>query len=110
IEPTGGTSGGSSSGGAGTLAASVFRHQTAASSTVVWPTLYSTGIVNAADYSGGGVSPGEVVAVFGEGLCPVLVAGQGTAEGGVSTTSIAGVRVLFDGVPASLLFVSAGQI
>jgi uncharacterized protein (TIGR03437 family) len=67
-------------------------------------------IVNAAGYDGGGVSPGEMVTIFGSGLGPSQPAAQQvTTEGGLSN-SIAGTRVLFNGLPAPLLYVSERQV
>lgn len=51
-------------------------------------------VLNAASFAGGAVAPGEIVTVYGS---------QFTTAGG-------SVRVSFDGVPAPVLYVSAGQI
>ena len=68
-----------------------------------------TSINNAASYATGGVSPGENIVIFGTGLGPTqLVAGS--IANGAWTTSAGGVQVLFDGVPAPLLYVSDTQI
>ena len=69
-----------------------------------------TAIVNAASYAQGAISPGEVVTLFGTGLGPANLVGLTLdANGGVSTT-LAGVRVLFDGVAAPLIYVSGTQV
>jgi uncharacterized protein (TIGR03437 family) len=66
-------------------------------------------VVNAASYSGGGVAPGEIVSIFGRAIGPAeLTPLQLAADGHVATT-LAGTRVLFNGVPAPLLYVSATQ-
>lgn len=67
------------------------------------------GVVNAASFQGTGVSPGEIVAVFGSNFSPVVSGTQLTPAGSVST-NVAGTFVLFDGVPAPLLATSSGQI
>ncbi len=77
-------------------------------------------VVNAASYQAGNfssfptgtVAPGEIVSVFGIGLgpdqpvVPVVARGSGAAY----PTMLGGAQVLFDGVPAPLLYVSANQI
>jgi uncharacterized protein (TIGR03437 family) len=61
--------------------------------------------VNAASQSPGPVSPGEIVAIYGQNLGPTtLTRLQLTAQGTVDTT-LAGVRVLFGGVPSPMIFV-----
>ena len=75
-----------------------------------WPTIYSTGVVNVASYAGSGVSPGEIVAVFGSGLGPKIPVSLQIADDGTVSKSIGGVRLLFDSVPAPLVYVSDGQI
>lgn len=63
--------------------------------------------VSAADFSGEGVAPGELVSIFGSGLGPID--GMAASPGGPST-ELAGVRVTFNGVPARLYYASDGQI
>jgi uncharacterized protein (TIGR03437 family) len=68
------------------------------------------GVVDAASLSSGGVSPGELVSLFGLRLGPAGSASlQLTSDGKVSTT-LSGVRVLFDGQPAPLLAVTGQQL
>ena len=64
-------------------------------------------IVNAASFAGGGVSPGEIAALFGERLGPLKGVVHAT---GSLPEELAGVRVAFDGIPAPLYFVSDRQI
>jgi len=73
------------------------------------PQTSAAGIVNAATYAGGGVVPGEIVAIFGQNLGPAAgVSSQPSA--GVVPNSLAGVRVWFDFVAAPILYAGAGQI
>jgi uncharacterized protein (TIGR03437 family) len=69
-----------------------------------------TAITNAASYAAGYVSPGELVSVFGTSIGP-LAAAYGTlnASGTLLNTSAGGTRVLFDGVPAPVIYASATQ-
>ena len=56
------------------------------------------------------VAPGQMVTLFGEGLGPETPApAQWNADGSLSN-SLAGVQVLFDGVPAPMLYTQANQI
>jgi uncharacterized protein (TIGR03437 family) len=69
-----------------------------------------TAIVNAASYAQGAISPGEIVTLFGTALGPANGAGLTLDAGGAVSTTLAGVRVLFDGVAAPLVYVSGTQI
>jgi uncharacterized protein (TIGR03437 family) len=66
-------------------------------------------IVNAANYANGPVAPGEIVSVLGSGIGPAQGAGL-QLESGMVATRLAGARVLFDGVPAPLLYVGGDQV
>jgi uncharacterized protein (TIGR03437 family) len=67
-------------------------------------------MVNAASYLGGPVSPGELLAVFGLGIGPATGVGIQITPGGLVSTLLGGVQVLFDGVPAPLTFASSNQV
>lgn len=76
------------------------------------PGFTAAGVVNAASSRGGGVSPGELVTLYGVAVGPESPA-QSTGFDPVSgklPTQLGGVRVNFNGVAAPLLYVSAGQI
>ncbi len=73
------------------------------------PRILSECVLNAANYLGGGVAPGEIVTIFGSAMGPSgLVRLQLTPDGRVPTT-LAGVRILFNGEPAPLISVSDKQ-
>ncbi len=74
----------------------------------VAPSITAAGVVNAASLRGGAVAPGEMVTVFGSGIGPAARTGLGVSNH-VASGSVAGARFLFDGVPAPILYVSAGQ-
>jgi len=75
------------------------------------PTPQVAALVNGASYASGAVSPGEIVALFGANLGPAQgVPFQLSADGKSIPNTLAGVAVLFDSAPATLLYVSAGQI
>ncbi len=66
-------------------------------------------VVHAANYRGGAVAAGEIVTVYGSPIGPdALTTLQLDASGKVSTT-LAETRILFNGVPAPLIYVSSGQ-
>jgi uncharacterized protein (TIGR03437 family) len=65
--------------------------------------------VASVSYSNQGVAPGEIVALTGTGLGPAQAVNPQVTAGKVAT-SLAGTTVTFDGIPAPLLSVAAGQI
>jgi uncharacterized protein (TIGR03437 family) len=66
--------------------------------------------LNGATYLSGAVAPGTVVALFGSGFGPpALAALRLNAEGRVAS-EIGEVKVLFDGIPAPLLYAEDKQI
>ena len=74
------------------------------------PQFSADGVVNAASYAGGGVSPGEIVAVSGKAMGPTSVAGAQTSSPGVFDDFLAGTRVWFDGIAAPVVYTSALQL
>ncbi|MBI1357593.1 MAG: hypothetical protein GC160_24900 [Acidobacteria bacterium] len=74
-------------------------------------TITAEGVVGAADFLGGGVAPGEIISIFGDGIGPGTgVQATLDSQTGGLPLSLAGVRVLFNGEPAPLFYVSATQI
>jgi uncharacterized protein (TIGR03437 family) len=67
------------------------------------PFFVPAGVVNAASYQNGAVSPGEIVTIFGRRLGP-----PETVEGRLAR-SAAGARFLFDGIAVPIIAVSSGQ-
>jgi len=73
------------------------------------PSVSLHAVVNAANYVGGAVSPGEIVTVYGSPIGPdTLTTLQLDSTGKVSST-LAETRILFDGIAAPLVYVSASQ-
>jgi uncharacterized protein (TIGR03437 family) len=67
-------------------------------------------VANAASYFDGAVAPGEIVALFGNGLGPQQgIQTQATLQTPFPTQA-GNVTVTFDGTPAPLLWVQEGQI
>jgi uncharacterized protein (TIGR03437 family) len=73
------------------------------------PAIASHGVLNSASYQTSFLAPGELVTIFGSNLGPAKLTGLQLTGGRVST-SLAQTRVLFDGIPAPLLYVQADQI
>ena len=68
-----------------------------------------TCVEHGASFFPGGAAPGQIISLFGSGLGPKSPAGL-VVENGFVTTEVEGVRVLFDGTPAPLLFVWWNQL
>jgi uncharacterized protein (TIGR03437 family) len=66
-------------------------------------------ITNAASYSLGAVSPGEMIAIFGQNLGPTPAAGL-TVAGGFVTSNAGGVTVMIDGANAPVLYAGTSQV
>src|SRR6185295_16548454 len=80
--------------------------KTAATVTSSKPRIAWECVVNAASYEGGAVAPGEIVTILGSGLGPAsLVSSRG--DNGRLPAAVAESRVLFDGVPAPMLYASS---
>jgi uncharacterized protein (TIGR03437 family) len=65
-------------------------------------------VTNAASY-GAAIAPGQMVDIWGTGLGPATLAGLTLDANGMVSTSLGNVRILFDGIPAPLVYVSATQ-
>jgi uncharacterized protein (TIGR03437 family) len=73
------------------------------------PVIFDGGFTSAAMIQSSEVAPGEIVSIYGARLGPAAAV-PGIISGGVLQMELAGVRVLFDGIPSPLLYASAGQI
>jgi uncharacterized protein (TIGR03437 family) len=67
-----------------------------------------TAVQNAASAVIGAVSPGENIAIYGSGLGPATLV-LGHITNGTYDTTVANTRVLFDGVPAPIIYAWANQ-
>ncbi|MCW5981277.1 MAG: hypothetical protein KIT09_24550 [Bryobacteraceae bacterium] len=74
----------------------------------------STAVLGQANAAGYAVShivaPGEIVSLYGTALGPAVGVGAQLDLSGSLATELAGVRVLFDGKPAPLLYVGMNQV
>lgn len=70
-----------------------------------------TGVQNAASYMTSAISPGEIVVLYGAGIGPATLAGlQVDSASGLLETTIAGTTVLFNGIPAPIIYSSENQV
>jgi uncharacterized protein (TIGR03437 family) len=67
-------------------------------------------VTSAASLRAGPVAPGQMISLSGSILGPAAAAVMSADSSGLLGSSLAGVRVLFDGVPAPLSSVSSTQI
>lgn len=78
------------------------------------PSFTPEGVTNAASFRGsvaeGGISPGEIITIFGSNLGPATPQTLQLDSRGFVSTRLAGTRVLFDGTPGAMIVTSAGQI
>jgi len=75
------------------------------------PPPVTVGISNVASYNATAISPGEVVAIFVQGRGPAnLVTAVLDRATGLVATSLAGTRVLFNNIPAPMVYTSATQL
>jgi uncharacterized protein (TIGR03437 family) len=66
-----------------------------------------SGVLNGASISSGPLAPGEVFTLLGSSIGPISAI---VPSAGPSSTTLAATRVLFDGVPAPLLYAGPNQI
>jgi uncharacterized protein (TIGR03437 family) len=74
----------------------------------VTPPVSISGVVNGASWVSGAIAPGEIVTLTGAGLGPSTLVNLQILEGQLATT-LADTQVLFDNIPAPLLYVQDRQ-
>jgi uncharacterized protein (TIGR03437 family) len=78
------------------------------------PAITAAGVTNAATFRGavldGGISPGEIITIFGTNLGPATPVTLQLDGRGFVATRLGGTRVLFDGTPGPMIVTSAGQV
>jgi len=73
------------------------------------PFAVSSGLLNAASYQGGAISPSEMMTLYGTNLGPQTLTYSQVINGAFQN-QVGGVQVLVNGKPVPLVYVSAGQI
>jgi uncharacterized protein (TIGR03437 family) len=74
------------------------------------PQFIAGGVVSAASFAGGGVSPGEIITVFGQAMGPAALVSGTLDSNNLLPKILSGTRVLFDGAAAPILYLTAGQL
>ncbi len=74
------------------------------------PQVTSAGVVHAASFRTGPVAPGLIVSIFGSGIGPFTADGGRLDFSGGVDSFVRDTKVLFDGIPAPLVYVQGGQV
>lgn len=74
------------------------------------PSISAGGIVNAASQTGGPISPGEIVTIYGSHLGAAEGRGLQLDKPGHASNTVAAVQVLFDSTPGTIVYAGANQI
>lgn len=72
--------------------------------TAPWTGLSAFNVAHAASYAAGTVSPGQLFVVYSEYIGPNVFTMSGPDSTGAYPTQLGGSRLLFDGVPAPILY------
>ncbi len=67
-------------------------------------------VLNALTFRAASIAPGQIVSLFGTGMGPATPVGPVINSAGRVATESGGTRVLFDGIPAPVLYASSGQV
>jgi uncharacterized protein (TIGR03437 family) len=81
-----------------------------AQSAMTAPQPVVTAVSNAASYDTSGIAPGEILAIWGQGLGPNDGAGLALDSNGLLTTALAGTQVFVNGNAAPIVYASSGQV
>lgn len=73
------------------------------------PTSSAAGVVNAASELGGPVAPGEIVAIYGNGIGPAALSNFQISPTYFFESYTGSTTIAFDGIPAPLIYASGGQ-
>jgi endo-1,4-beta-xylanase len=74
------------------------------------PVIAATGMTNAASYDNSAVAPGEIAVLFGPTFGPAALTVSQADATGMLPTQLATARLLFDGVPAPVLYSEVNQM
>jgi hypothetical protein len=74
------------------------------------PAITAAGVVNAANFAGGAVAPGEMVTIFGSDLGPTQIALASYQLSGYLARSVGDAKVFFDDVQAPIVHAVATQV
>ncbi len=74
------------------------------------PAFTAASVAHGATAQSGALSPGQVVVIYGNRLGPAALRGLQLDASGQVATELDRTRVLFNGIPAPMLYTSAGQL
>jgi uncharacterized protein (TIGR03437 family) len=74
------------------------------------PRFTASGVVNSFSNQAGPLAPGSIATIYGTGFGPEMGVAAGLGDNGELPRSIAGLTVLFDGIPAPILYAQATQL
>jgi uncharacterized protein (TIGR03437 family) len=74
------------------------------------PSLQRTAVQNAASFRSGAVAPGEIITIYPSNVGPPQLATATLTPDRHIATLVAGTRVLFDNIPAPIVYTVAGQV
>ncbi len=94
---------------AGLLVGDAFLAKITDLSPAAEPDVKLAAVANAASYGAGTVAPGEIVILYGAKIGPATLTKAGVTASGLLDNSTAQTQILFDGVPAPIVYVSATQ-
>lgn len=66
-------------------------------------------VLNSASFNADPLAPGELITIFGSNLGPATPGGASPVTGGFGT-NLSGTTVLFNNIPAPLIYASTGQV
>lgn len=87
----------------------LLRKIVAPAATGTAPAPFNNGVVNAASEQETTVAPGEIVVIYGKGVGPATLANYQITPASFFDTITGNTTVLFDGIPAPLIYASAPQ-
>jgi uncharacterized protein (TIGR03437 family) len=74
------------------------------------PTFDSSAVVNAASFVAGPIAPGELITIFGSDFGPTQLVTFQLDQNGRADSLLSGTRVLFDGIPSPMVYVTQNQL
>lgn len=74
------------------------------------PVISAGGIVNAASGKPGPIAPGELVVLYGGNIGPAQLVGYSLTSDSRFSSESGGTMVMFDGIPAPIVYTSSGQV
>jgi uncharacterized protein (TIGR03437 family) len=74
------------------------------------PAFGAGAVTNAASFRPGAIAPGEIITIFGSDMGPAQLTTLTLNSAGMVSRSLAGTRVLFDGLPSPVIYTRSNQL